>query len=80
VVHKTISFLPAKERVNNIFQKHVTHAVELTDQHYKLKIGHSADHIDQYKKYGKKPISESSAFELETGWYPIVPIGLYCVV
>lgn len=76
-VQRTIAFLPAKERVNYLFQKHVTHAVELTDQHFEWKIGHARDHVAHYKKFGKKGLSESAAFELGTGWYPIVPIGLY---
>ena len=76
-VQKAISYLPAKERVNYLFQKHVTHAVELTDQHFEWKIGHARDHVAHYKKYGKKSFAETTAFELGTGWYPIVPISLY---
>jgi hypothetical protein len=76
-VQKVISYLPAKERVNYLFQKHVTHAVELTDQHFEWKIGHARDHIAHFKKHGTKSLSESIAVELGTGWYPIVPISLY---
>jgi hypothetical protein len=76
-VQKVIAYLPAKERVNYLFQKYVTHAVALTDLHFEWKIGHAHDHIAHYKKYGQKPLKESTAFELGTGWYPIVPISLY---
>lgn len=51
VVQKAISFLPQSERVNFLFQKHVTKAVNLTDQHFDWKITHARDHVNNFVKF-----------------------------
>jgi hypothetical protein len=79
IIQKSISILPNKERVNFLFQKHVTKAVLLTDQHFEWKITHARDHVNYFLKYAssKSAIGNSAVLELGTGWYPIIPIALY---
>lgn len=76
VVQKCISFLPCREKVNYLFQKHVTHGVELTDEHFGFKVGHAWDHINYFRKHGE-PGPDRSILELGTGWYPVVPLFMY---
>ncbi len=76
VVQKTISFLPGSERINYLFQKFVTRGVQLSDEHFRLKITHAKDHIAYGKRYvGQK--QEITVLELGTGWYPVIPIAFY---
>jgi hypothetical protein len=78
VVQKVISFMPQKERLNYFFQKHITKAVHLTDQHFAWKIGHACDHIGFYAGSNGVVSRENAAvLELGTGWYPIVPLAFY---
>ena len=74
-VQKTISALPYKNRLNYIFQKHVTKRVQLTDELFEDKLIHCATHVAAFEKYATT--EKDSALEIGTGWYPIVPIGLY---
>lgn len=76
VVQKCISFMPWREKVNYLFQKHVTHGVELCDEHFGFKVGHARDHIDYFRRYGKTG-PDHKIMELGTGWYPIIPVFMY---
>ncbi len=77
IIQKGISFLPNSEKVNFLFQKHVTKAVLLTDQHFDWKITHARDHVNYFTKFSKTNVKEAQVLELGTGWYPIVPIALF---
>lgn len=78
IIQKSISFFPNKEKVNYLFQKHVTKAVRLSDEHFGWKIEHAHDHlrfIAQYAPDVKK--NEARVLELGTGWYPIIPLAFH---
>ncbi len=78
IVQKMISFLPNSEKVNFLFQKHVTKAVLLTNQHFDWKITHARDHVNYFLKFApNRKIGDAQVLELGTGWYPIVPIALF---
>lgn len=76
VIQKSISFLPYKHRINFLFQKYVTKGVLLTDALMDDKLTHCSNHLKYYFKYGNKKEGFAS-LEIGTGWYPIVPIGLF---
>ena len=76
VIQKCISILPYPEKVNHIFQKHVTKGVLLSDEHFGYKIQHAADHIDYANKH-LNGTEQLNILELGTGWYPIVPIAMF---
>lgn len=75
VVQKSISFLPFKHRINFLFQEYITKRVRLTNELFEDKLTHCAAHIAAFDKYSSS--EEKVALEIGTGWYPIVPIGLY---
>lgn len=70
-----ISWMPASQKLNYLFQKHITKGVQLSDQHFSDKLGHATDHLRFYSKYGKE--AEFTALELGSGWYPVVPVALF---
>jgi len=76
VVQKGISFLPNNEKANYFFQKHITKGVNLNNEHFENKIGHSKDHIAFFKKHGETG-PDKKIIELGSGWYPVVPIMMY---
>lgn len=75
VIQKTISFLPFKNKVNFLFQKYVTKGLTLTDELFNDKLYHCNKHVQAFAKYSGKP--NYTSLEIGTGWYPIVPFGLY---
>jgi SAM-dependent methyltransferase len=75
LIQKTISFLPYHHSVNFLFQKYVTKGVRLTDALFEDKLIHCRNHLHYFSTYATS--APSSSLEIGTGWYPIVPIGLY---
>ncbi len=76
IVQKTISYLPLSHKINYIFQKYVTKGVYLSDEYFYDRLGHAKVHIKSYQKYSGKS-TPGSCLEIGTGWYPVVPIGLF---
>jgi hypothetical protein len=76
VIQKGISLVPGKHRLNFLFQKYVTKGVNLTDALFEDKLIHCANHVKYFRKYAPGRL-DYTALEIGTGWYPIVPIGLY---
>lgn len=76
VIQKVISFMPASQSINYLFQKHVTKGVFLSQEYFEDKLIHTESHVKAF--YSKKDSFENiSTLELGTGWYPIVPICLF---
>lgn len=75
VIQKTISLLPGSNRINYLFQKHITKGIKLDDQYMHDKLTHAADHSNYFQKYA--PDKPFRTLEIGTGWYPVVPLALY---
>ena len=75
IIQKIISYLPYSNNINFWFQKNITKGVNLTDEHFNDKLVHCSDHISLYKKSLNN--LGIDCLELGTGWYPVVPIGLF---
>lgn len=75
-IQKTISFFPVRHNINFFFQKHITKGVRLTDELFLSKLHHCQQHFSAHIVHGNKKPSFTS-LEIGTGWFPIVPIGLY---
>lgn len=78
IVQKTISYLPFSHKINYLFQKYLTKGVNLSDDYFYDRLGHARDHIKSFQKYSDKSIPDT-CLEIGTGWYPIVPIGLFLI-
>jgi len=78
LVQRGIGALPNPHYWNELFQDRVTHSLDLTKQRFEASLGNCRNHLAQLQRYGSTATSGSfSAFELGTGWFPTVPIGLF---
>jgi SAM-dependent methyltransferase len=77
IIQKGISFLPAKHKINFLFQKYITKGVQLRDAYFEDKLMHTQKHLGFYHEFSTRPFEGTSVLELGTGWYPVVPIAQY---
>jgi len=77
VVQKLLSLLPGKHRLNFLFQRYVTKGVRLSDAYFQDRLTHLRQHLNSYATYKGGAPAGASVLELGTGWYPVVPIGLF---
>lgn len=76
IVQKAISWLPASNRLNYFFQKHVTKGVFLTDAYFEDRLTHARAHLDFHARFSDgQPLRRT--LEIGTGWYPVVPIAMF---
>lgn len=76
VLQKAISFLPGGYRLNYLFQKYITRGVRLSDLYFEDRLAHLRQHLAYSGKYLGGP-EGLRVLELGTGWYPVIPVGLY---
>lgn len=75
----TLSMLPGRQRFNRVFQKHVTHSLDLTDSYLLSKWERTRAHADAWQKHGSSRHSDDDRFvavEIGTGWFPVTSVGL----
>lgn len=75
VIQKVISFLPFGHKVNFLFQKYITRGVNLSDEYFEGRLIHAREHYKSFRKYSS--VDKFSHLEIGTGWYPVVPIGMF---
>lgn len=66
---------PVREKLNLALQRRVTKSVVLSDDGFTAKLGRVPSHLAHYARAADGGVP-SAAFELGTGWYPVVPVGL----
>jgi len=76
IIQKTISFLPAKHKINYWFQKNITKGVFLSDEYFEDRLSHAKEHFDAYKAAGNMAEGHRM-LELGTGWYPVIPLAMF---
>jgi hypothetical protein len=75
-VQRTISVLPHRQKFNEFFQTHFTRTLDATRGRFEARLEYCRMHLDYFLE--QRPGLESfTVFELGTGWYPTVPVGLY---
>jgi Methyltransferase domain len=79
LVQRGISALPNPHYWNELFQDRVTHSLDLTEERFEAGLRNCRNHVEQLQRRSGSPATSSSfsAFELGTGWFPTVPIGLF---
>lgn len=77
LVQGGISFLPGNQSWNYLFQKHVTKTLNLGSGRFERKLEQCRKHVENYAAAAPAKKTSLSVLELGTGWYPVVPIGLY---
>ena len=77
VAQGVLSGLPGGERLNVIFQRHVTRTLGLSDAFFSRKVGQVARHVEAYRRLTDESRRPFAVLELGTGWQPLVPVGLF---
>jgi hypothetical protein len=77
VIHRAISVLPGSHHWNEIFQKYVTRSLTLDAAGFEGGLRFCRRHLEHFFEAQTQRREGFSALDLGTGWFPIVPIGLY---
>jgi hypothetical protein len=75
-LQKIISLLPAGHHIHFAFQKYVSRNLRLTDFTLQDRLDHVSRHLHAYRTRSGGELPEK-VLEIGTGWYPLVPLGLY---
>ncbi|MDP9333501.1 MAG: class I SAM-dependent methyltransferase [Actinomycetota bacterium] len=74
--HRAISILPCSQRWNELLQTHVTKSLVFTPAGFSQRLDCCRIHLEHF--FAASPGREQfTALELGTGWYPVVPVGLF---
>ena len=76
-VQRIISVLPRSDWWNEQFQTRVTRSLDLSPARFELRLNYCRRHLENFAKAAPATSPNFSALELGTGWYPVVPVGLY---
>jgi len=77
MVQRGIGALPYPHFWNGLLQDWVTHSTRLTNEIFFENLRNCGIHLANLQRYRTTTLGGFSAFELGTGWFPIVPIGLF---
>src|SRR5262249_21936874 len=77
IVQRGIGALPNPHYWNGLLQDRLTHSTELTDERFAGNLRNCENHLAHLCRYGSAASCSFSAFEIGTGWWPVVPIGLF---
>src|SRR6266568_9295574 len=74
-----ISFIPAGDRVNYLFQRHVTRNLPVDDAKFAEIVVIAQRHVALLNRHGRRPIEQATFYEFGAGWDLIVPLSLYAL-
>lgn len=77
LIQRGMAALPWSHKWNELFQRYVTGGLELSPGLFRIKLDQCARHRLLYESLSSDPKPSFSALELGTGWFPVLPIGLY---
>jgi hypothetical protein len=77
MVQRGIGALPYPQFWNGLLQDWVTHSTRLTNEIFRENLRNCGIHLANLQRYNLTKLGGFSAFELGTGWFPVVPIGLF---
>ncbi|MDQ3857621.1 MAG: class I SAM-dependent methyltransferase [Actinomycetota bacterium] len=68
-VQKAMSALPASQRANYLFQRHVTRTLPIGDAGVERKCLRALEHVRAYREHGpRRPLAEAVFYEFGAGW------------
>jgi hypothetical protein len=76
-VQRAISWLPASHKWNFIFQRYVTHSLELSPDRFEMRLDACRRHLEHFLALHPKRPGGFTVLEVGTGWFPVVPVGLF---
>jgi hypothetical protein len=76
-LQRGISWLPYSHRCNAVFQKYVTRSIALTEEKFNYRLTLCGTYLQALDRHYEGPKTGFTALEVGTGWYPVVPLGLF---
>lgn len=76
-LQRVISLLPSNHRWNGLFQRYITKGLDLTPARFDSKLACCRIHLENALSWSSGATVPQKVLELGTGWFPIVPLGLY---
>src|SRR4051812_37755278 len=76
-IHRVISWLPASHVWNEVFQKYVTRSMGLGRPWFEVSLEDCRAHFQHLRDTRAGGVEGFKVLELGTGWYPVIPLGLY---
>jgi hypothetical protein len=77
-VQRAIGVLPNPHFWNELLQDRVTHSLGLTEQRFEQSLRNCLSHLEQLQRLAPTKGKDGfKVFELGTGWFPTVAIGLF---
>jgi len=77
VVQRGIGAMPHPHDWNELLQDRVTRSLELTEEVFNDGLRNCQKYMERLRRYGPAEQNGFSVFELGTGWFPVVPVGLF---
>jgi hypothetical protein len=76
-LQRAISLLPASHFWNELFQRYVTRSLDLTPERLDMRLDYCRIHLENFIELRPTRAHDFTACELGTGWFPVVPAGLF---
>lgn len=76
-LQRAISLLPASHFWNELFQRYLTHSLDLTPERFDMRLDYCRIHLENFLELRPSHARDFTACELGTGWFPVVPAGLF---
>jgi hypothetical protein len=77
MIQRGVGALPYPHFWNGLLQDWVTHSTRLTDEIFFENLQNCRIHLANLQRHSPIAPRNFCAFELGTGWFPVVPIGLF---
>jgi hypothetical protein len=77
-LQRAISGLPRSHWWNGLLQRYVTGGLRIQPYgEFQEKLRACRRHFEYYRAFSRQPREDFNAVEIGTGWFPVIPIGLY---
>jgi hypothetical protein len=77
-LQNTISVLPRSVELNGVLQRYGTGSIVMTPERVVSKLARvGGRHLDHHRRFGTRPLEETTVVEIGTGFAPSLPVGLY---
>lgn len=77
VLKRGLAFLPFGERLNYVFQRHVSRNLPHNDTKFRSMVLGANDLVSSFKRYSSRDLKDATFYELGTGWALTVPLTFY---
>jgi hypothetical protein len=76
-LHRAISWLPRPQFWNGLLRRYGSRSLELSSSQFEIKLSECRRHWQEFKRHHPNLPADFTTLELGTGWFPIIPLGLY---